>query len=189
MHYACLVITKEFPTDEVLEKVLSPYNDDVFYSQPEESQKYPPILWDWWQVGGRYNGRFKLTVKKDDEKHRWEYYAKEPRAGRLFRSSLLEKMKSLADKAREDFMFTEEDCFWSMGYLDGFIYVDGGAVSEISNLEDVGCYCCIDADGIAIARSSWNGEHYEEDKHYDEKLKAVIANSKDYYACMIDLHD
>ena len=189
MHYACLVITKEFPTNEILEKVLAPYNDDAVYSYPEESREYPPIMWDWWQVGGRYNGRFKLTIKKDDEKYRWEYYAKEPRFNSQYRSFLLEKMKSFADKAKESFMFAEEDFFQSMGWREGFIYVDGASASDISNFADVDCYYCIDANGNAIARSSWNGDEFIEDEHFDEKLKDVIAKSKEYYACMVDLHD
>lgn len=190
MHYACLIITKEFPTNDVLEKVLAPFNDDVVYSQPKEIRDYPPFMWDWWQVGGRYNGTFKLAVKENDEKHRWEYYAREPRAGRLFRSFLLEKMSKLANKAKESFMFSEEDYLPSMGYRDGFVYVDGAAVSEISNFGDVGCYYCIDADGNAFGRGSWIGEEWKyDDDSFETKLKNVIENSKDYYACIVDLHD
>lgn len=73
MHYACLVITKEFPTNEVLEKVLAPFNDDVIFSQPEENRKYQPIMWDWWQVGGRFNGKFKLTIKKEENREDFIY--------------------------------------------------------------------------------------------------------------------
>lgn len=32
MHYCSIIITKEFPTNDVLEEILSPYNEDDYYS-------------------------------------------------------------------------------------------------------------------------------------------------------------
>lgn len=189
MHFSCLIITKDFPTDSVLDKVLLPFNGNVVYSQPEEIRDYPPFMWDWWQVGGRWNGLFKLVVKEDDEKYRWDVYERDSRVGRLFRSFLLEKMREFAVKAKQDFFFCEEDFFPSMGSRDGFIYVDGASISDILNFEDVGCYCCIDADGNAFSLSSWNGEEWKDDDNFENKLETVIEKSKEYYACIVDLHD
>ena len=53
MHYCCMVFTKEFPTQAVLEKVLKPFDSEDVYDQPEETRVHPAFTWDWWQVGGR----------------------------------------------------------------------------------------------------------------------------------------
>lgn len=62
MHYCCMVFTKEFPSQAVLEKVLKPFNSEEVYGQPEENIVYPAFTWDWWRVGGRYEGKLKLKV-------------------------------------------------------------------------------------------------------------------------------
>lgn len=61
MHYCCLVITREFPSDQVLGKALEPYNEDLFYENKYDGRAYPEFMWDWWKVGGRYTGQFKVT--------------------------------------------------------------------------------------------------------------------------------
>ena len=189
MHYSCLIITKEFPTNDVLEKALAPFHDDVVYKQPEESRVYPVFMWDYWQIGGRYAGLFKLTVE-NEEKYKWHYYMNNPRNGRLFRSYLLDKMKGFAEESRKpNFMYKEEDYFTSMGFLDGFLYVDGAKVCDIINFSEVSCYCCIDQNGNAIARETWDGNSWNVDPMFDEKMKNIIANSRDWYACIVDIHD
>ena len=82
MHYCCLLITKEFPTEEVIHDALAPFNEDDVLEQPEESRIYPAFTWDWWQVGGIYSGQFKLKVNENDEKYRWEYYDHTQGSGR-----------------------------------------------------------------------------------------------------------
>lgn len=190
MHYCCLVVRKVFPTEEVLEEALAPFKDDVVWDQPAESCVYPAFTWDWWQVGGRYSGQFKLKVNENDEKYRWEYYAREPRAGRLFRSYIIEKMIDRLKCESSLFgYFQEEDFFRSMGINDYFLYVDGGKASDIINLDEVDCWCYVDADGNGYARDYWHGDGFTVNADFDEKLKEVIEKSKDYYVCVVDLHD
>ena len=62
MHSCCLLITKEFPSDDVIQKILEPFNDDVYYSQPEDGRVRPAFCWDWYSVGGRFCGTVKLKV-------------------------------------------------------------------------------------------------------------------------------
>lgn len=32
MHYCCVVLTKEFPSDEVIDAALKPFNSEAYYS-------------------------------------------------------------------------------------------------------------------------------------------------------------
>lgn len=191
MHYACLVITKSFPNDEELERVLRPFNDEDYYSRPEDDKTpRPPILWDWWEIGGRYAGKFKLEIRKDDKEYRWEYYANEPREGRLFRSYAFYKMKALIDQ-KKIWMLTEEKFYPLMGLRDGFLYVDGARIRDIKNLKDLSCYCFIDADGNGYARESYNKDTgWSDVPDFEEKLEKMIEEvNKDWFVCIVDLHD
>ena len=179
MHYCCLVITKEFPTDTVLEKALKPFNK-------ETAENYPAFTWDWYQVGGRYNGSLKLKIDDTDEKYRWNFYTKPYRNGRLFRSYLLTKMEEFS---KGSFMYSEEDYFRSMGSRENFLFIDGGYIPDLLNFESVECFCYLDKDGNAYSRERWTGDNFEKNDKFDEQLKAVKDNSKDCYACIVDLHD
>ena len=90
MHYCCFIFTKEFPTDEILQKVLKPFNSEGFYSNSNENSVYPMFTWDYFRLGGRYSGMLKLEVKENDEKYKWEFYENNPRNNRLFRSQLID---------------------------------------------------------------------------------------------------
>ena len=88
MHYCCVIFSKEFPSDAVISKMLSPFCED----DETRSCEYPAFLWDWYGLGGRYNGKLKLSIEKNSDKYEWNYFIDKPRAGRLFRSYLLEKL-------------------------------------------------------------------------------------------------
>lgn len=186
MHYCCVIISREFPTDNVLEKILKPYNEEDFYSKTENAT-YPVIMWDYWQVGGRYNGQLKMTIEKDNDQ--WKYYQKNARSESLFRSYLLDNMREYAKGSGKAFVYREEDFYYSIGYRDCFLYVDGAKISDVSNIEDVGCYYFIDADGNAFTRSYFNGHDCIDCPDFDKELKAAIQKSKDCYICIVDLHD
>lgn len=191
MHYCCLMLTKEFPTDEVISKALEPFNEETIYNMDESERVYPAFMWDWWQVGGRYSGRVKLRYDPHDEfgEYKWAFYAKEPRVNRLFRSQALEKIKAMAERAGQWFLFTEEDFFTYMGSRDNFLNVDGAKVADILNFDDVmNSYCFVDADGTGYARETWNGNDFIENDDYDEKVKAVCKVRGDCFAVIIDLH-
>lgn len=192
MHYCCLVITKEFPTDDVLAKVMAPYEEGKFYEAEErgEHPEYPIFEWDWYQVGGRYGGQFKLEIRADDPEYKWEFYSREPRENRLFRSGAFIRTKELmGNKPYGWSTYHEEEFFQYMGIREGFLRVDGGRIRDLLNFEDVGCFCFIDADGKPFARERWNGDKFEKDPCFDESLKKTIDESKDYYACIVDFHD
>ena len=186
MHYCCAIITKEFPTKEVLTASLKPFHEDVYYDAPEENRARPQIMWDWWQVGGRYNGQLKLRIDKDNDKYQWRFYARAPRAGRLFRSYLLETMK---DRITPSWVFAEEDFFSSMGWHDGFLYVDGAPVDDVQNLDDVGCYYLIDKDGNGFGREYFDGDTFVQNEGFDELVKQAIEDGKGCYICIVDLHN
>lgn len=170
MHYKCLLITSEFPTKEVISDALAPFREEI-----EDNDK--PFTWDWYQIGGRYNGSLKLKVNIEDKKYNWGRRDRDERNGRVFWSYLLTQMKGFAN---ESILFSEEDYFSSMGTRDGYLYVDGALIADILNFNEMECYCCIDKFGGAFAVT---------DEDFDIKLKAVIEESSDCYATVIDLHD
>lgn len=177
MHFCCAVVTKEFPTDAVLSAIMAPYNDDVVYNLPEG--KRPVISWDYWRVGGRYNGEIKLNVNDTEEKYGWSFYANKKRSGRQFRSYLLEKM---AKYAKPDWAFQEEDYFCSMGARDGYLLVDGAEICDIQNLSDIGCFYLLDVNGDA-------SERYKNEEAFDEKLQRALKAPDAKYLTILDLHD
>ena len=188
MHYCCMVFTKEFPSQAVLEKVLKPFNCEEVYGQPEENIVYPAFTWDWWQVGGRYNGTLKLKVEESDEKYRWNYYESNPRNGRLFRSALLDKMKEWAKNVPLSY-FHEEEWFGTMGSRDGFIRVDGAFCADIINLQEESCYCLVDCNGNGFSRESWDGHNWNKNDDFDSHLEKIKAECSDCYVCVVDIHD
>lgn len=188
MHYCCMVFTKEFPTQTVLDKVLKPFNSEALYDQPEDSRVYPAFTWDWWQVGGRYAGNFQLKIEEESEKYRWQFYERNPRNGRLFRSMLLDEMGKLAKNTPFSF-FREEEWFGTMGSWDGFIRVDGAFCEDIANLQDSSCYCAVDCNGNAFSRSSWDGHEWKENADFENQLAKIKSECSDCYVCIVDLHD
>ena len=190
-HYCGLIITTTFPTDEVLGKILEPYNEDRFYEQLDEGKDpvRPCFLWDYWQVGGRYAGNFKLSTD-DKEKYGWDFYLREPRTGRLFRSFLLENMKRYVETSTGIFrLWREEDYFSSMGYRDGYLYVDGAEICDIKNYSETECFLFIDQNGNARARECWDGEEWKNNFSFDEELKQALENSTDCFGCIVDFHN
>lgn len=197
MHYCCYLITKQFPSDEVIENVLRPFSDAVVYGDDPDNEereiKYPAFMWDWWRVGGRYCGKLKLKcdVGNDDSEYQWGVYTKESRTGRLFRSYTLEEIKKLNDDAKLRYSFSEEDYFPQMGSRDGFLYVDGGRIADMINMDEQAdeCYCIVDSDGNAYSREHWNGKDWIRNDSFDEQAKKIIAGSKNSYIVIVDIHD
>ena len=114
--------------------------------------------------------------------------AKEPRAGRLFRSSTLEHFQFLSNK-NNSFYF-EEDYLPSMGYRDGFLYVDGCRIKDIQNLEELSCFHFIDKDGNGFTRSYYDGQgNFIDNPDFDEQFVNALKNSQDCYICVVDIHD
>lgn len=191
MHYCLMLLRNEFPTDSVIEKALEPYSEEKWYETPDDSRdesKRPLFLWDYWQIGGRYNGKLKLKcdIEDDSSEYRWRLMAKEPRAGRLFRSYLLETMRQLKKP-----IFFEDDYLASMGARDGFVIVDGGKIADMLNFADEyrRCFCAIDPDGNAYARESWDGNKWIDDPAFEDKIKSVCENKTDGYVVFIDIHN
>lgn len=188
MHYCVLLITKELPSEEEIYEIMQPYceRDNEYDENGERITPYPLFEWDWYAIGGRYSGLLKLKVNEDDEYYRWKYYSKEDRNKRLFYSKALSDIKKFA---KNDWKYREEEYYATMGYRDGFLYVDGARIDDLNNFEELQCYICIDADGNAIARSTWNGNDFIKDENFDEKLETIKRNSGGMFATIIDIHD
>jgi len=191
MHYPIYIFTKEFPTDEVIEKVLAPYNDDAdpdLYTYPGVR---PDIQWDWFIIGGRYGGFLKIRCDKDDDEfYQWMMLGGERRAGRLFRSSLLENYSTAF---RRRFTSSEEVCaFLYCGYRDGYIFADGAKVSDLVNFDELTHmgYGFIDpANNEDSSHEYFINGKFVENERYDEQLAAAMERNKDGYLTVVDIHD
>ena len=189
MHYCALLITKELPSESEITEIMQPYNyESIEYDEETEERisPYPIFTWDWYQIGGRYNGSLKLKVDDDDKYYDWIYLAREGRNKRLFYSYLLTNMKSFAGNT---FMYREEDYYPTMGSGDGYIRVDGARIDDLLNFEEQNCYICMDANRNAIARETWNGSTFIKDEQFDEKLEQIKKNSKGMFVTVLDIHD
>ena len=185
MHYCMLLFTKELPSEKEIAEIMQPYCEANL-----DYDDYPIFKWDWYQIGGRYSGCLKLSVEKDEEYYSFRYYSKEGRNKRLFYSSLLSDMKEFAEKGNvPSWGYREEDYFNSMGYHDGFLYVDGARVDDLLNFEEQNCFICIDADRNVIARETWNGDTFVKDEQFDKKLEEIKRNSKGMFVTVLDIHD
>ena len=186
MHYCLLMLTKSCPSDEMIDEILKPYNSDDCWKAREENPDFemPKFTWDWWQVGGRYNGKLKLKFDANSKDgYRWAFLALEPRTGRLFRSYLLEHMMS------KERIFREDDYFCSMGARDGYIYVDGAPIADLIDFDAASCFCFLDVDGTAYARKTWDGDELIKDPSFDETVTEICKNRTDCFATVIDIHD
>lgn len=45
------------------------------------------------------------------------------------------------------------------------------------------------ADGSAVARSSWNGNSFIEDKNFDDKYAKALEDNMNGFITVIDIHD
>lgn len=188
MHYCVLLITEKLPSEREISRIMQPYcYDNVKYDEETDEliTPYPVFTWDWYQIGGRYAGELKLKVDDNDKEYEWNYYVRECRNKRLFYSSLLSKMQELSKGQ----LYSEEKYFSYMGWRDYFLYVDGARVDDLLNFDDVNCFICIDSDGNAIARQSWDGHTFVKDEKFDDKLAEIKKNSKGMFATILDIHD
>ena len=187
MHYCVLLFTEKLPTKEEIGKILEPYND-------EHTDALPTFTWDWWQIGGRYSAYLKLNAKDNDDKYRWMYYDKD-KNGRLFHSFLLNEIRE-HQNPNDIFSVNENMALLSMGYRDGYIYVDGAKISDLIDFykdddydNELLGYICIDTDGKAIARSTWDGNNFVDNPNYDKQAREMKRRNKDHYVTILDIHD
>jgi len=188
MHYCTLLFTKGFPSRDDISNIMSKYNyDNLDYDDDGNLVgEHPLFTWDWYRIGGRYNGSIKLKINPEDKTYNWGFYYDGGRNCKLFHSNLLYKMK---DSTKNSFLFSEEDYYGSMGYNDGYIYVDGAKVEDVLNMNEQDCFICIDEKGTAIARESWNGDTFVKDEEFDKKFEQIKNNSKNLYLTVLDIHD
>jgi hypothetical protein len=78
-----------------------------------------------------------------------------------------------------------------MGSRDGFLYVDGGRVADMINIDSQAdqCFCIVDTDGKGYSRESWNGKDFIKNEGFDELARKIIEENKDCYIVVVDLHD
>lgn len=184
MHYPIYLFTDEFPTDEVISKAIAPFDQNS-----EETNPNPIISFDYCVLGGRYNGAIKLRCDDDDENYKWFQYLPTCRAGRLYRSYVMEALNKHCRFPESE----ETQYLSSFGRRDGFIYVDGCLVRDIANMDYVrtGSWGYIDAvSGQSSAREFWSVGKKEilNNPEYDRELQDTIAARMSGYITMLDFH-
>ncbi|MCM1468386.1 MAG: hypothetical protein NC086_09575 [Alistipes sp.] len=186
MHYCLMLFTKEFPAKQKIEKMMKKYAWDNNHSETHD--EYPQFTYDWYEIGYRYNGTIKLKFDADSEKYRWKYSEINSRNGRLFWSYLLNEIEK---NLRNHFMCHEEFYFYSMGANDGFLYVDGAWIEDITNFEELNCYTFMTDDGEAYSRDWWNGDTHINNEDFAERLKSAKDKAKveNQFVTIIDYHD
>ena len=179
MHYCLMLFTKDCPTEDYISKLMAPYS----WENSQDNKSFPQFTWDYYEIGGRYNGQIKLKVNENDEKYRWEYTDAQGRNGHLFWSYLLNEYK------RSIPFFREENFYNSMGFVDGYLYVDGAPVKDILNFDELSCYAFMTEDGEVYSKEWWDGETIIENKDFEDRLKSQKEKSQDLFVTIIDYHD
>lgn len=187
MHYCLMLFTKEFPTKQKIEDMMKKYHDNAFGNEAG-AVRYPQFTYDWYEIGGRYSGSIKLKFDRENDMYRWKYLESNPRNGRLFWSYLLNDMEEFSKKS---FMYSEEDYYYSMGAIDGFLYVDGAWIADTMNYEEQDCYTFMTDDGEAYSREWWDGNDLIPNDDFKERLKAAKDKAKEenQFVTIIDYHD
>lgn len=75
------------------------------------------------------------------------------------------------------------------GFVQRWQRQHGCAVADCINLDEMGCFYCIDADGNLYSRDRLNAGKWETNDNFDKTLAEVIKKSHDCYFCKIDIHD
>lgn len=185
MHECTLLITKELPNEDMIEKMLANFYEEDFYDRQEETaEPYPAFLYDYYQIGGRYAGMIKLNTSQKNSEYIWEYYSKNPRNNRLFISSILEKLNKYGTCWE-----WEEDWYKYMGMRDGYLYVDGAKIKDIINLDAIRGYNLVFPTGEACTRTWWNGNTFIDNPLYDETVKTAFETYQDCFLTILDIHN
>lgn len=197
MHYCIHLFTEKLPNEAQIEEIMKPFDEDAFYESvpddDDQAEEYlktaerPAFLYDWYTIGGRYAGRLKLKVNyNDDDEYRWKYYESfdNPREGRLFHSTLLKEIRKYFPSYRQH----EEDWF---GYLgdDTYIRVDGARISDLVDINDLGCCGYIDIDGTANVREHWNGSQNIENPNFDDEYEEILMKRSNCFLTVLDIHN
>jgi hypothetical protein len=174
-----MLFTKDCPTEDYISKLMAPYN----WENSQDNKSFSRFTWDWYEIGGRYNGKIKLKINENDKKYKWEYIDARGRNGHLFWSYLLNEYKRYIP------FFREENFYNSMGFMDGYLHVDGAPVKDILNFDELSCYAFMTEDGEAYSKDWWDGETIIENKDFEDRLKSQKEKSQDLFVTIIDYHD
>ena len=172
MHYKGHVITKELPSEELLNKIL-----DKYYYEDEENKS--GFTWDWWQIGGRYGGKIKIHFNPSENEDK--LWCKRNRNGKYFISNILSKIME------NNIFYDELDFMLYMGLYEKTLYVDGGYSKDFIDFDITDCYVVIDENNYINVRQKWNGEDWIKNEKFDDEVKQIDLTGK--FITIIDFHD
>lgn len=171
MHYCGYIITNNIPSDEDIEKILEPYN--------ENNHENLEFAWDWYNIGGRFGAKLKINFEPDKNEDGW--YSFRDRNYKYFISS---KLKELKTKLQ---YYDEIENMVYMGLRERTLYVDGAYYKDIINFDITDCYFLIDNDGNLYSRELWKNHEFVKDEEFDDKVKKIRLENK--FITVVDIHD
>lgn len=210
MHYCLLVFSENMLSERELEDKLMPFNEDRYYGLVDydeneepigELPPHPAFLWDWFEIGGRYNSILKwdfskhYTQAKYPEKTSiWELSTTiSPRNNRLFLSTHLTDIRNHYRNPRAYYVYGEAEAemklFPMMGSRDGYLRVDACPVSELHDSYEKCGFCFVGIDGSASAREYWNGSNWVDNENFDDQLAEQFEKDKNGWVTVVDIHD
>lgn len=193
MHYPIYIFTKNFPTDSLLEQIMEPYNEEHFYKEDSSNRNRSDISWDYYLLGGRYGGFLKIKCKEDDDYYDWMCFTPEPKAGKLFRSAMLEEINRTNSLLKVHYSNVNEIYnFLYSGYRDGYIYADGCRIKDLYNREELikkGYGFIAFEKDISNSRERWINDDLVENEKYEEELSSMMDFYNDGYLTVLDIHD
>lgn len=174
MHYCGYIITEKIPTDEEIEEILEPYNENI---QDEDLG----FSWDWFQIGGRYGGKLKIKFDPSENEDNWFMGEKHERNYKYFIS---DKLKELKESLK---FYDELENMLYMGLQERVLYVDGAYFENIYNFDITNCGFVIDNDKNLYSRELWENHNWVTDDKFDEKVKKIDLKNK--FITVVDIHN
>ena len=187
MHCCTYLITKELPTDSDIEQIFTPWYED------DSENPSSPIRLDSLNVGGRYNGLLKLKTSDTVIDYGFNFLRTEYRAGKLFRSQLLEELQKTSSPYRIS-NYWENYFLGTLGYRDGYIHVDGCKIADLANFDYVaGCsYYFVDIDKTVIKREEYDrtNEKLIANNTYESTVRILLEKrmAEGCYITVLDVH-
>lgn len=173
MHYCGYIITKKIPSDEDIENILEPYN--------EETHEGLEFAWDYYVIGGRYGGKLKINFNPDKNEDGWYCNRSHDRNYKYFISSKLKELKSNLP------YYDELENMMYMGLKERVLYVDGAYYKDINNFDITNCCFVINDDGKLYSRELWRNHEWVNDEEFEDKVKKINLENK--FITVVDIHD
>lgn len=193
--YYCQLLQLEDKTDEEIYQYYREGEDEDLYDEDgnELSTYNPDSKWDWFSIGGRWDGYFKLKDAAETNGNSakisdiiWEGTEEEKKAAARFWEVVVEG----AEKTKEE----EEDHFRFFSIYNKEYYKKRfSSKEEYVERATFSCpYAIVTPEGewVAPGEMHWfsSSETDEQQAEYEKWFKKFIDEHQDYYITLVDCH-